>query len=162
MTAHTLTPKFFRRLFNDGAWRNSTPHYPKINGHVEAAVKALMELVLKLAPSGDLSSEEFLTRLLEFWNTPHVTRLSPAQIVFGNQPRSIVPAHRSSYASQWKEVMAVRERQAEVNAAMKFFFDSQARPLSPLPVKAPVRVQDTKTKLWSQVRGIVAVSRYRS
>jgi hypothetical protein len=42
------------------------PTLSQINGHVEAAVKALMELVLKLAPSGDLSSEEFLTRLLEF------------------------------------------------------------------------------------------------
>jgi hypothetical protein len=126
-------------------------------------VKALKELVLKLAPSGDLSSEEFLAGLLEFRNTPHVTGLLPAQIVFGHQLRSIAPAHRSSYASQWEEVMAARERtKVEVNAASKFRFDSLARPLSPLPVGAPVRVQDTKTKLCSQVGVIVAVGRYRS
>ena len=52
------------------AWGNSTPHYPQSNGHAEAAVKAVKELVAKIAPSGDLSSEEFLTGLLEFRNTP--------------------------------------------------------------------------------------------
>jgi hypothetical protein len=144
------------------AWGNSTPHYPQSNGHAEAAVKAVKELVLKLAPSGDLSSEEFLAGLLEFRNTPHETGLSPAQIVFGHQLRSIVPAHRSSYASQWKEVMAARERQAEANAAKKIHFDSRTRPLCPLPVGAPVRVQDNKTKLWSHIGVIVAVGRYRS
>jgi hypothetical protein len=144
------------------AWGNSTPHYHQSNGHAEAAVKAVKELVLKLAPSGDLSSEEFLAGLLEFRNTPHETGLSPAQIVFGHQLRSIVPAHRSSYASQWKEVMAARERQAEANAATKFRFDSRTRPLCPLPIGAPVRVQDNKTKLWSHIGVIVAVGRYRS
>lgn len=144
------------------AWGNSTPNYPQSNGHAEAAVKAVKELVLKLAPSGDFHREEFLAGLLEFRNTPHKTGLSPAQIVFGHQLRSIVPAHRSSYASQWKEVMAARERQAELNAATKFRFDSRTRPLSPLPVGAPVRVQDAKTKLWNHVGVIVAVGRYRS
>jgi hypothetical protein len=115
------------------AWGNSTPHYPQSNGHAEAAVKAVKELVLKLAPSGDLSSEEFLDGLLEFRNPPHETGLSPAKIVFGHQLRSIVPAHRSSYASQWKKVMAARERQAEANAATKFRFDSRTRSLCPSP-----------------------------
>jgi hypothetical protein len=72
-------------------------------------VKAGKELVLKLVRSGDLSSEEFLAGLLEFRNTPHVTGLWLAQIVFGHHLRSIVQAHRSYYASQWKEVMAARE-----------------------------------------------------
>ncbi len=90
-----------------------------------------------------------------------MTGLSPTKIVFDHQLRSILPAHRSSYASQWEEVMAARKRQAEVNAATKFRFGSRARPLSPLPVGAPVRVQDTKRKLWSQVGVIVAVGRYR-
>jgi hypothetical protein len=102
-------------------WGNSTPHYPQSNKNAEAAVKTVKELVLKLAPSGDLSSEKFLAGLLEFRNTPHATGLSPAQIVFGHQLRSVVwPAHRSPYSNQWKEVMAARERQAEADVNKKF------------------------------------------
>lgn len=142
------------------AWDNCTPHYPQSNGHAEAAVKAVMELVLKLAPSWDLSSEEFLAGLLEFRNTPHESGLSPAQIVFGDQLPSIGPAHRSSFASQWKEVMAARERQAEVNAVTKFRFDSRTRPLPSLPVRTPVRVQDPSTKLWTHVGVFFAVGGY--
>jgi hypothetical protein len=89
------------------AWGNSTPHYPQSNGHAEAAVKAMKELVAK---TGDLSSEEFLAGLLEFRNTPHESGASPAQILFGHQLRSIIPAHRSSYAPKWKDVMMARER----------------------------------------------------
>jgi transposase InsO family protein len=89
------------------AWGNSTPHYPQSNGHTEAAVKAMKELVAK---TGDLSSEEFLAGLLEFRNTPHKSGASPAQILFGHQLRSIIPAHRSSYAPKWKDVMMARER----------------------------------------------------
>jgi hypothetical protein len=101
-------------------WGNSTPHYPQSNGHAEAAVKTVKELVLKLAPSGDLSLEEFLAGLLEFRNTPHATGLSPAQIVFGLQLQTMVrPAHRSSHSNQWKEVMAARERQAKADVNKK-------------------------------------------
>lgn len=57
---------------------NSTPHYPQSNGHVEAAVKAVKELVAKTAPSGDLSSEDFLAGQLEFRNSPYECRASPA------------------------------------------------------------------------------------
>jgi hypothetical protein len=67
-----------------GVWGNSTPHYHQINGHEEAAVKAVKELVAKVVPSGDLSSESFLATLLEFRNTPHECGLSPAQIIFGH------------------------------------------------------------------------------
>jgi hypothetical protein len=72
--------------------------------------KAVKELVAKVAPSGDLSSESFLAGLLEFRNTPHECGLSPAQIVFGHQLRSIIPAHRSSYAQHWKAAAAARDR----------------------------------------------------
>jgi hypothetical protein len=74
----------------------------------------------------------------------------------------MVPAHRSSYSNQWKEVMAARERQAEADVTTKFRYDLRSRSLPPLPVGAPVRVQDPKTKLWSQSGVVVAVGQYRS
>jgi hypothetical protein len=143
-------------------WGNSTPHYHQSNGHAEAAVKAVKELVAKVAPSGDLSSESFLAGLLEFRNTPHECGLSPAQIVFGHQLRSIIPAHRSSYAQHWKAAAAARERQAEAQAASKLRYDSHTRPLSPLSIGQMVRIQDPSSKLWSHVGVIVAVGCYRS
>lgn len=160
-------PQFDAGVFQEAlrrwgvVWGNSTPHYHQSNGHAEAAVKAVKELVAKVAPSGDLSSELFLAGLLEFRNTPHECGLSPAQIVFGHQLRSIIPAHRSSYAQHWKAAAAARERQAEAQAASKLRYDSRTRPLSPLPIGQTVRIQDPKSKLWSHVGVIVAVGRYR-
>ncbi|EFX62873.1 hypothetical protein DAPPUDRAFT_269522 [Daphnia pulex] len=87
---------------------NSTPNYSQSNGHAEAAVKAVKELVEKISPSGDLDTEEFKLGLLEFRNTPRENGLSPAQMVFGHQLCSIVPAHRSAYATCWKSVMEAR------------------------------------------------------
>lgn len=159
-------PQFDARLSQSAmqrwgvSWGSSTPHYPQSNGHAEAAVEAIKALVAKIAPSDDLSSEEFLAGLLEFRNTPYEGGLSPVQIVLGHQLHSIVPAHWSAYATQWIKAMAARERHAE--AAAKLRYDVRSRPLSPLPIGAPVRIQDPHSKLWSHVGTVVAVWRYRS
>jgi hypothetical protein len=161
-------PQFDAKIFQDTlnrwgvAWGNSTPHYHQSNGHAEAAVKAVKELVAKTAPSGDLSSEDFLAGLLEFRNTPHECGLSPAQIVFGHQLRSVIPAHRSSFAPKWKDAIIARERQAAAAADTKLRYDTRTRPLAPISIGTPVRIQDPISKLWSHVGVIVAVGRYRS
>ncbi|EFX62905.1 hypothetical protein DAPPUDRAFT_119745 [Daphnia pulex] len=76
--------------------------------------------------------------------------------------RSIIPAHRSSYANEWKEAIAARERKAAADAAVRFRYDARTRPLPPLSIGASVRVQDSDTKLWDRVGVIVAIGRYRS
>jgi hypothetical protein len=83
-------------------------------------------------------------------------------MVFGHQLRSIVPAHRSSFATRWKKVMEATDRQAELYADIKFRYDEHARPLGPLSGGAAVRVRDQKSKLWDKVGVIVAIGRYRS
>lgn len=125
-------------------------------------MKAAKELVAKVAPPGDLLSEAFLTGLLEFRNMPHESGLSPAQIVFGHQLCSIIPAHRSSYASQWKEAIAARESKAAADGAVQFRYVARTRPLPPLSIGASVRVQDPDTKLSDRVGVIVAIGRYRT
>ncbi|EFX73857.1 hypothetical protein DAPPUDRAFT_252527 [Daphnia pulex] len=141
---------------------NSTPNYSQSNGHAEAAVKAVKELVEKISPSGDLDTEEFKLGLLEFRNTPRENGLSPAQMVFGHQLCSIVPAHRSAYATCWKSVMEARDCQAaaNANADAKTRYDLRSRGLEPLPIGTNVRVQDPKSKLWSHVGVVVAIGRY--
>jgi hypothetical protein len=49
--------------------------------------------------------------MLEFRNTPRENGVSPAEMVFGHPLRSIIPAHRSSYAARWRTVMEGRDRQ---------------------------------------------------
>ena len=105
--------------------------------------------------------ESFLAGLLELRNTAQECGLSPAQIVFGRQLRSIIPAHRSLYAQHWKAAAAARERQADAQAASKLRYDSHTRPLFPLSIVRTVRIQDPSSKLWSHVGVIMAVGRYR-
>jgi hypothetical protein len=96
-----------------------TPHYPQSNGHAEAAVAAIKDLMAKILPFG-VASDEFAQGMLEFHNTPRENGLSPAEMVFGHSLRSIIPAHRTSYATCWQSVMEARERQATIDAAVKF------------------------------------------
>jgi hypothetical protein len=76
--------------------------------------------------------------------------------------RSIIPAYRTSYAARWKAVMEGRDRQAEIDALVKFRYDEHARPLAPLPLGTHVRIWNPKSKLWDKTGVIVSVGRYRS
>jgi hypothetical protein len=58
--------------------------------------------------------------------------------------------------------MIARERQAAAAAETKLRYDAHTRPLSPLRIGTPVRIQDPDSKLWTHVGVIVAVGRYRS
>ena len=154
-----FSSKEFRGFLNRWKveWCPSTPTYAQSNGHAEATVKSVKHLVLKCATSGDLSSEEFLQGLLELRNTPDATGFSPAQIVFGHQLRSIVPAHRSSFQPRWTNAMEARDRQAAIDAVAKGYYDEHSRTLRPLKLGELVRVQDDKTKLWGRVGTIVSI-----
>jgi hypothetical protein len=89
-------------------WGNFTSHYS-----TETVVIAAKKLVINLAPSGDLLSEALLTGFLQFRNTQTDSGLYPAQIVFGHQLRSIIPAHRFSYVGQWNAAIAEQVRNTQ-------------------------------------------------
>ena len=73
----------------------SSPHYPQSNGHAEATVKAMKNLLKKSSQSGQLNSDLYLRGLLKWRNTPGADGQSPAQILFGRQLHSRIPAHDS-------------------------------------------------------------------
>lgn len=160
-------PQFKAKEFTDALyrwgveWRPSSPHYPRSNGHAEAAVKAVKSLVIKCAPSGDLNSEVFLQGLLELRNTPDATGLSPAEVVFGHQLRSIVPAHRSSFQPRWTTAMEARNRQVEIDSKTRVYHDESALPLKPIRIGESVRIQNPVSHLWDRVGTVVSVGRYR-
>ncbi|XP_032796136.2 uncharacterized protein LOC116932471 [Daphnia magna] len=83
-------------------------------------------------------------------------------MVFGRQLRSILPAHKSSFDPRWREIMEARDRQLELDGAVKWIYDERARPLSPLLIGSRVRVQDTSTLLWDKEGVVVNVGKYRS
>jgi hypothetical protein len=60
--------------------------------------------------------------------------MSPAEMVFGSQLRSILPAHRTSFAPRWKDIMNARDRQQALDGGVKKRYDKRARPLSPLTI----------------------------
>jgi hypothetical protein len=140
----------------------SSPHYPQGNGHAEAAVKVMENLILKLAPTGDFSCEAFSQGLLELRNTPGETGSSPAEIVFGHNLRSILPAHHSSYAPRWKAASLERDRIAAAAAKAKVYYDAHAHPLKPIKIGTEVRIQDEKTKSWEKIGVVVAIGKFRS
>lgn len=100
--------------------------------------------------------------LIEFRNLPRECGLSPAEMVFGRPQRSIIPAHKSLFADNWKTTMAAKDRQATLNDAAKERYDESARSLAPIPIGATVRVQNPTSKLWDGVGVIVGIGRYRS
>ncbi|XP_042879208.1 uncharacterized protein LOC122257780 [Penaeus japonicus] len=121
----------------------STPHYPKSNGHTEAAVKKVKYLILKTAPTGNIDNEAFGRGLLELRNTPNFTRRSPAQILFGHSLCSCVPAHAKSFTKEWLYRAESCDRCAnECAKDVETRFNKHARALPMLKIGTQVRIQE--------------------
>ena len=140
----------------------STPHYPQSNGHAESAVKAMKSLLIKTSPNGNLDKEEFQIGLLEFRNTPKAHGLSPAQVLFGHPLRSPVPAHHTTFAKSWRDMMhACEQAAAKGKQKIEEQYNSHARALPPLKPGTSVRIQDPKSKLWDTCGTIISVGKSR-
>lgn len=137
----------------------STPHYPQSNGHAEAAVKAVKNLILKVASSGNTDCEAFDKGLLELHNTPNSTDRSPAQILYGCPLRSCVPAHTKAFAKEWQARADSCDRRDATRARdAKTRYDSHAQPLQ---MGALVRIQDPTTLRWDKVGKVMGTGRSR-
>jgi hypothetical protein len=146
----------------------STPTYAQSNGHAEAAVKAMKALIMKTAATGRLDTDTFQQGLLEWRNTPKFDGLSPAEIVFGHPIRSILPAHRatfarhSKFADKWREIMDRRDRAYdEQMEKVEERYDAHARSLPPIPPGTAVRVQDPASKRWDRCGVVILIGNRR-
>ena len=141
----------------------SSPHYPQSNGHAEANVKKVKFLLCKTAPDGDIASTAFQQRVLELRNTPDASGGSPAQIVFGQPLRSTVPAHHSSFATEWSAACdRIDQRAADHRDATIRTYNRSRKPLGPLQLGTFVRLQNPHTKLWDKVATIVSIGQHRT
>jgi hypothetical protein len=145
-------------------WQPSSPHYPKSNGHAEAAVKSVKAMVSKLTKNGALDLEEFEKALIEFRNSPRSDGRSPAEVLFGYPIRTpCVPTHHSVFAKRWQEKneeLDIKIHQERDKIKEKY--DKQAKDLSRLHFGQWVNAQNPKTKRWDRTGTIVAINGKRS
>ncbi|XP_068213492.1 uncharacterized protein [Palaemon carinicauda] len=161
-------PQFTSREFADFAehWGvhhiTSSPHYPQSNGPAEAAVKTVKQLILKMAPSGNIDCEAFDHGLLELRNMPNHSGRSPAQVLYGHPLRTCVPAHCQSFMECWQQKAHDCDQQAAAKAAqVKRNYDAHARPLPRLNVGQHVRLQDPTSHRWDKIGIIMGGARSR-
>ena len=155
-------PQFASREFAESMekWKVehlfSSPHYPQSNGHAESAVKAMKALVAKTTTNGNLDSDEFARGILEFRNTPRDHGYSPAEILYGQPMRSLVPTYHEEFAPRWRE-MAERIDTAmeEKKLASKKLYDQHAKKLPNLEKGTEVRFQNHVTGRWDRTGVIV-------
>ncbi|XP_043245128.1 uncharacterized protein LOC122393295 [Amphibalanus amphitrite] len=141
----------------------SSPHYPRSNGHAEAAVKAAKKLVITVSMGGQLDEELLSRGLLELRNTPRADGRSPAQVLFGHPIRSGVPTHHHAFAPECKRAAAECELKAAVTReAVTRRHDATARPLSQLNIGSRVDIQDTDSGRWDRPGVVVGIGRRRT
>ena len=100
--------------------RDSAAYNPRSNGRAELAVKATKRLLENnIGSDGKLNTDKFIRALLIKRNTPDpVTKLSPAEIIFGRKLRDKLPRvnkktnifHNPSVQPAWKNAWEEKER----------------------------------------------------
>ena len=138
-------------------WSPSSVENPSSNGHAEAAVKAMKQLVLKTG--GNINSEQFRIAMLEWRNTPNATGKSPAQLMFGRPLRTQLPSHMSFLGEGDQEV---RQAKRKIKWKAKRHHDRRTRALHPLQAGLKVLVQDQVTNKWDKRAVVISERNDRS
>lgn len=110
--------------------KKSSPHHHQSNGKAESAVKIMKNMIKKCRES---NSDTFKA-LLEQRNTPRQdTNKSPAEMMLGRQPRTLLPTKKSFAISP--DIQDCRTQRRE---SIKKSFDRSANDLKDIPVNSPV------------------------
>ena len=121
----------------------------------------MKSLISRSTGDGQLDNDEFAAGMLEYRNTPRTHGMSPAEILFGHKVRSVVPAHRSAFLSRWRGSEKLDERIRKEKRKAKEFYDKNSKMLRPLKTGTSVRIQDPKTKRWTQSGTIISGGAHR-
>ena len=122
----------------------------------------MKKLIATTTVKGDLDDENFQRGLLEYRTTPRAGGLSPAQILFGHPLRSVVPAHRQSFASKWQKTADEQDAICrQEHARNEERYNRQPSPLPQLRIGSQVRLQNPITKKWDRVGVIIGIGRHR-
>ena len=99
----------------------SSPLYPQSNGTSERAVRTLKNIMRKCIDS----DEDIYLGLLNYRSTPLEGGLSPAEILLGRRPRSIVPQIRKELEKRVPCLQQFREKDKQVKDRMKKNYDNR-------------------------------------
>jgi hypothetical protein len=140
-------PQFSSGEFKDFAkcWdfhhKTSSPLYPKGNALAEKGVGIAKKLMTKAKASGQNPYLSFL----EYRNTPLECGYTPAQLLLGRRTKSILPITKHSLKPKTVNDNTIRCKMSQLKAKQKTNYDRQAKPLKPLLINDPVRIQFGKT-----------------
>jgi len=113
----------------------------------ESAVKSMKKLIQACWTGRSLDHEKFCRALLQYRNTPsRKDRLSPAQNLFGNPVRDILPAHHCAFLPGWQCPVATAEQQRHDNLeSSAAFYNQHTHPLKDITVGSHVAIQNPQT-----------------
>ena len=98
-----FTSHAFAVFLNDWGVKHvrSSPHYPQSNGKIEATVKSIEKLIIKLWNVRALDENKLARALLQYRNTPtQKDGASPAQKLYGHPIQDTIPVHNRAFAPE--------------------------------------------------------------
>ena len=127
----------------------TSPRYPQANGKAENAVKIAKRLLLRAYESNTNAN----VALLEWRNMPMEGCLaSPAQLMFGRQTRTLLPAAPQLLTSAAPSPEEAQQALGQAKARQALSYNNGAKALTPLQVGDVVRV---RAEQGSWIRGSV-------
>lgn len=118
------------------------PMHQQSNGKAEAAVKIVKNVIVKSMKDGTDPN----IALLEQRNTPRQdTGVSPAQMMFGRQTRSILPAVTTRSKTQNNIIQCKRDARRDT---VKKWYNKRSKDLPPVPEGTNIYLQHRENKAW--------------
>ena len=141
----------------------SSPHYPQSNGKAEATVKSMKKLISSAWTGRCIDWEKLCHSLLLYRNTPcRKDGFSPARKLFGHPVQNHLPAHRCSFAQEWKKASEQSEEICESSHKQaERAYHEHAHATEELRIGSQVAIQHPRSKLWDIYGSITAVGPYR-
>ena len=125
----------------------SSPHHSQGNGFSESYVKVCKRIFTK----AKTAKTDPMIGLLEYRNTPlSSTQYSPAALLMSRSLRSILPTSKEKLKPRAVSPDIVRANLKACRTVEKSHFDRRTKPLEPLEIGGPARVQNMQTKTWQK------------